>query len=175
MRNIEIGESVEKLINASFDPGFPKGQGAFNLEPAMGSLSFFSVFLGWLAEVILVNLAIVCLLFFIQILLRNQKAAIILCCFVLILIYMPASVLSFASLFVFMAAWLFVLMRFGLIGGIFYLLVSYIVRAPITFDASAWYSGYGYAALAIFAAIVLYAFYTSLGGRPLLASSRLDD
>ena len=141
----------------------------------MGSLSFFSVFLGWLAEAILVNLAIVCLLFFIQILLRNQKAAIILCCFVLILIYMPASVLSFASLFVFMATWLFVLMRFGLIGGIFYLLVSYIVRAPITFDASAWYSGYGYAALGIFAALVLYAFYTSLGGRPILGTPQLDD
>jgi hypothetical protein len=40
---------------------------------------------------------------------------------------------------------------------------------------SAWYSSYGFAALAIFAAIVLYAFRTSLGGRPLLAPSRLDD
>jgi hypothetical protein len=46
---------------------------------------------------------------------------------------------------------------------------------PITLDASAWYSGYGYLALSIWAAIVLYAFRTSLGGRPLLASSHLDD
>jgi hypothetical protein len=44
-----------------------------------------------------------------------------------------------------------------------------------TLDASAWYAGYGYAVLAVFAAIVLYAFRTSLGGRPLLAPSRLDD
>ena len=59
-------------------------------------------------------------------------------------------------------------------------LASYFTNAlfiggPSTLDASAWYAGYGLAALAIFAAIVLYAFRTSLGGRPLLASSRLDD
>jgi hypothetical protein len=46
---------------------------------------------------------------------------------------------------------------------------------PITLDASAWYAPYGYAALAIIAAIVLYAFRTSLGGRPLLAPSPIDD
>jgi hypothetical protein len=46
---------------------------------------------------------------------------------------------------------------------------------PITLDVSAWYSGTGYAALAVFAAIVLYSFRTSLGGRSLLSASHLDD
>jgi hypothetical protein len=40
---------------------------------------------------------------------------------------------------------------------------------------SACYARYGYFALAIFAAIVLYAFYTSLGGRPLIAAPQLDE
>ena len=45
---------------------------------------------------------------------------------------------------------------------------------PLTLDASAWYSGYGFAALLIFAAVVLYAFRNSLGGRPLLGAPPLD-
>ena len=46
---------------------------------------------------------------------------------------------------------------------------------PFTLDASAWYSHASFAALAIFAVVVLYAFRYSLGGRPLIAASQLDD
>jgi len=46
---------------------------------------------------------------------------------------------------------------------------------PATLDASAWYSHASFAALAIFAVVVLYAFRYSLGGRPLIAASQLDD
>jgi hypothetical protein len=46
---------------------------------------------------------------------------------------------------------------------------------PATLDTSAWYFGTGLGALAVLAVIVLYAFRTSLGGRPLLAPSHLDD
>jgi len=46
---------------------------------------------------------------------------------------------------------------------------------PLTLDASAWYSHAGFAALAIFAAVVLYAFRYSLGGRSLLATSPPED
>jgi len=45
----------------------------------------------------------------------------------------------------------------------------------MTLDASAWYASYGYLALVTFGAMVLYAFRTSLGGRPLLAAQHLDD
>jgi hypothetical protein len=45
----------------------------------------------------------------------------------------------------------------------------------ITLDASAWYAPYGYAALAMLAAIVLYAFRTSLGGQPLFGRASLED
>jgi hypothetical protein len=156
--------------------GYSERLRGFRFESVMGSLSFFSVLLSYLGEIITVNLAIVCLLFFVRILLRNQKVSIAVCILVLILIYVPGNILSFAGLLVLWAPLLFVLMRFGLIGGILYLFPTYIFsRFPITLDTSAWYSRYGFAALAILAAIVLYAFRTSLGGRPLLASSHLDD
>ena len=45
---------------------------------------------------------------------------------------------------------------------------------PATFNSSAWYAGYGYVALAIVAAIALYGFRTSLGGRPVFAGGNLD-
>jgi len=58
----------------------------------------------------------------------------------------------------------------GLLGFINSLLAS--TRATLFVN---WYSGYGLAAVAIFAVMVLYAFRTSLGGRPLLAAPHLDD
>jgi hypothetical protein len=74
------------------------------------------------------------------------------------------------------AVFLFMLMRFGLVAFALTWLSSIIFSTfPATLDSSAWYFGYGFAAVAMFAAIVLYAFRYSLGGRPLLAPSRLDD
>ena len=70
----------------------------------------------------------------------------------------------------------FSLMRFGLMAVVFIALIRRIVEAfPTTIDVSAWYSGYGFAVLGIYAVIVLYAFRTSFGGCPLLATSRLDE
>jgi hypothetical protein len=72
--------------------------------------------------------------------------------------------------------YIFVLVRFGLLSLTWSVVaVSFFKNIPATLDASAWYFGYGLAALAIFAAIVLYAFRSSLGSRPLITSSRLDE
>ena len=71
---------------------------------------------------------------------------------------------------------LFLLIRFGLVGLVVFWFAAMILKSDlITLDASAWYSGYGFAMLAIFIAVVLYAFRTSLGGRQFLAPSHLDD
>jgi hypothetical protein len=46
---------------------------------------------------------------------------------------------------------------------------------PLTLDVSSWYARCSFTAVAIFAAIVLYAFRTSLGGRPIFGTPRLDE
>ena len=50
-----------------------------------------------------------------------------------------------------------------------------LVTFPVTYEISAWYSSYHLAALAIYAVVVLYAFRTSLGGRPVFGTPRLDE
>ena len=80
---------------------------------------------------------------------------------------------------IFVIEWLLyyvVLKRYGLVAAIAMTFVWRIfVDFQMTFQASAWYAGYGYAALAVVAAIVLHGFRTSLGGRPLLNAPGVDD
>jgi len=71
---------------------------------------------------------------------------------------------------------LIVLMHFGVLATIANFLCCFILmRCPITLDLSSWCAPVGYALLAILAIVVLYAFRTSLGGRPIFGTPRLDD
>jgi serine/threonine-protein kinase len=63
---------------------------------------------------------------------------------------------------------LFVLMRFGLLGGIAMGIIEGFFLVPMTIQTSAWYAAPGFVALFLIAAISLYAFRTSLGNRPAL-------
>ena len=110
-------------------------------------------------------------------LLRNQTATIIACVLVSALGQTPSNLSVFTAIVGIIISTLFfiALMRFGLLAMVFCWFTDFCLLNPITFDASAWYSGYGFAALAIFAAVVLYGFRFSLGSRPLLAASHLDD
>ena len=67
-------------------------------------------------------------------------------------------------------------MRFGLLAEVIAgIMVGLFSTFAATLDASAWYAGTGYAALAVLAAIIIYALRTSPGGRPILTPSHLDD
>jgi serine/threonine-protein kinase len=46
---------------------------------------------------------------------------------------------------------------------------------PLTLQGSAWYAGMGQAGLLVIAAVTLYGFYTSLGGKPIFGGATLDD
>ena len=88
----------------------------------------------------------------------------------------PGNPFSYATWLVLTSLHLFILMRFGLVAAVLALFSHrLLLDLPTILDSSAWYFGYGFTAFAVFAAIVLYAFRTSLGGRPVLAPSRLDD
>jgi hypothetical protein len=127
-------------------------------------------------NVVFGSMGLVALIFFLRALLRNQAIALAVCLLLWTLTLSPSSYWAFAIALVLGAILLFVLLRFGLVAAIFeYLFCLIVVKFPITLDASAWYAPVGYAALAILAIIVLYAFRTTIGRRPLLASSHLDE
>jgi hypothetical protein len=69
------------------------------------------------------------------------------------------------------------MMRFGIVAGALSVFTCLLLTAaPMDARASStWLSLYEYMALAIFAVIVLYAFRTSLGGRPLLGAPKFED
>ena len=46
---------------------------------------------------------------------------------------------------------------------------------PLTTQGSAWYAGISLAGILLMAAIAFYAFYTSLGGRPVFGGAVLED
>jgi hypothetical protein len=83
---------------------------------------------------------------------------------------------AFAVAVVISALYLFAMMRFGLVALVFLILwASLLLVVPFSFDSTAWYARYGYPNLAICAAIVIYAFRTSLGSRPLFGTAQLDE
>jgi serine/threonine protein kinase len=122
----------------------------------------------------------VSILFFLRVLLKRQVVAVIF--YVLFWAVFSStnqfqwSLATFATQVVINAVWVFIMMRFGLIALAVALFVWMFCSVfPLTLDVSAWYIEHSCAVLAVFAAVVLYAFRKSLGGRPLIAPSRLDD
>jgi Protein kinase domain len=71
----------------------------------------------------------------------------------------------------------FLLIRFGLLAlvaqGFFYGPLSNIF--PLTTQMSSWYAGISLAGILLMAAMALYGFYTSLGGRPVLGSAVFEE
>jgi len=147
------------------------------LTTFMGSRFFLSNILTILSSNIAAGLFLICLLCILMMLLKNQRAAIVVCCLGLALITPPNShsLWSVAIKLCMSPIFIILLLRFGFLASAASMVGTAILRFfPIGLQ-SAWYSGYGYAALAIIAVIVLYAFRTAIGRQPLLAASRFDD
>jgi hypothetical protein len=119
------------------------------------------------------------ILFLLRLLLRNQPAAAVL----FVLIFTVWEALNYDSLLLgiileglWSAILLLLLMRFGLLATAAALFFQNIlVCFPITTQLSAWYSGVGLAGLLLLLGLTLYAFHTSLGGRPMFGARLLDD
>jgi hypothetical protein len=148
----------------------------FDFQSIMGTRFFISVLMAMLSSIVIDSLMQICFLLILTLLLRNQKAAMTVCIILFAMALGTESYWAFPISLVTSACYFFVLMRFGLVAMMFlYATYYFFTKFPITLSTSAWYSGYGFTAIAILAIVVLYAFRNSLGGRPLLASSRLDD
>ena len=78
--------------------------------------------------------------------------------------------LILSSLFVFL------MIRFGLLTLVANFVFWYVLsNFPLTTQMSAWYAGIGLAGILLLAAIAFYAFYTSLGGRPVFGGAVLEE
>jgi hypothetical protein len=70
----------------------------------------------------------------------------------------------------------FLLRRLGLLWMVVsFVFVGLLTNLPLTTQWSAWYSGYSIAGILLMAAIVLFGFYTSLGGRPIFGGAVLEE
>ncbi|MBZ5499989.1 MAG: serine/threonine protein kinase [Acidobacteriia bacterium] len=74
------------------------------------------------------------------------------------------------------SVYVFIQLRFGVVAlAAAYLFASILFGFPITMHPSAWYSGIGLIGLGLLLALTLYAFRTSLGGRPIFGRTTLED
>jgi predicted Ser/Thr protein kinase len=80
------------------------------------------------------------------------------------------------SVLVFSGVAVFLLIRFGLVALVANFVIWYLLtHFPLTTQGSAWYAGISLAGILVMAAITLYDFYTSLGGRPVFGSAVLEE
>jgi hypothetical protein len=157
---------------------FLAGHDVPNMLTAIGTfLGPRYIVIYWLARALfalLICLATLCVLVVLRVLLRNQKAAIVVCIVLIAADFGPS--LGYEAGLIYGIAWFFVLMRVGFAAAVFAHFTLYLINTmPMTLDTSAWYSGDGYLALTIFGAIVLYAFRASLGGQSLFGRASLED
>jgi serine/threonine protein kinase len=147
-----------------------------SLNGIMGTRFVISRLLGNVFEVVISGLCAILLLVIAKVLLKSQKVAAFVIIITFAVISMPQTLWSWGGCLIFGILMFVTITRFGLVGCSFGLFATYLLsRSPATLETSAWYAPYGYAALVFLAAIVLLAFRYSLGGRPLLAPSHLDE
>ena len=75
----------------------------------------------------------------------------------------------------FSAVFLWMVLRWSLLGAIIFFSIPDMSELAITYDPSRWYSSVGIVQFALLAGLAFYGFYTSLGGRPVLRKAFLEE
>jgi hypothetical protein len=123
--------------------------------------------IGWLFLVLLIRLLV-----------RNQWLAAVVAASSFALVFVVEGsypLLFYFFIFVAFLAYGLVLVRFGLIVGLFGMAYMYIGSSVVlTADPSSWYAGRSLFALLVMAGIAVYAFYISLAGRQLYKGDALE-
>jgi serine/threonine protein kinase len=134
-----------------------------------------------LGSALVVSLAFLFVLFLMRALLRNQWAAA--AAFVLLLSGLLAAQVqegafgAFAALVALNGVTVFLLIRLGLLALVACFVFQYCLleNFPLTTQGSAWYAGISLAGIVLMAAMALYGFYTSLGGRPVFGGAVFEE
>ncbi len=117
-------------------------------------------------------------LFFLRVLLRKQWAAVI--AFVLLFTVLYSSTSQFAPVLlvnnlILTGLTVFVLIRFGLLALVATWVFVGLLNFPLTTQGSAWYASISLTGILLMAAMALYGFYTSLGGRPVFGGAVIEE
>jgi hypothetical protein len=170
--------SLVGLIYGLFSGPFPQPRPSLfeRLSLFYGPHMIVAGVLQILVEGIFYTLAAAFIVSMMRILLRNTWAAAIVPCLLLpLLTFLGGSTEATILLVMFLPFLFFVFLRFGLLAlmafAFFMLFTAYF---PSTIQTG-WYSGVVLTGYALQIAFVLYAFRTSLGGRPMFGTPRLDE
>ncbi|MCG6950106.1 MAG: serine/threonine protein kinase [Acidobacteria bacterium] len=88
---------------------------------------------------------------------------------------MPNPMIFFVYMSVAFGAFLFVLIRFGLLAPVFWGIYMWFAGfVPLTLDSSAWYAGRSWITLLLLATLAAYGFWISLAGRPLINADMIE-
>jgi eukaryotic-like serine/threonine-protein kinase len=122
-------------------------------------------------------IALLFVLFLLRVLLRKEWAAAaawaLLFAFLAPLGDTPVAV---AGALIFSSLAVLVMIRFGLLALVTnFVVFSILQRFPLTTQGSVWYAGISMFGILLMAAITLYSFYTSLGGRPIFGGAVLEE
>jgi serine/threonine-protein kinase len=118
-------------------------------------------------------------LFLLRVLLRKEWAAAVawvLLFTVFLVLGGPFDPVVLVGTLIFLGLAVFVMIRFGLLALVTNFVAYNILQDyPLTTQGSAWYAGIGLAGILVIAAMALYGFYTSLGGRPVFGGAVLEE
>jgi hypothetical protein len=118
------------------------------------------------------------ILLLLRVLLRRQWIAVVAVILFAAGLAVPSAanpMIFFAFMSVAFGAFLFVLLRFGLLAPVFWAVYMWLANSVVlTLDSSAWYAGRSWFTLLLFAALAAYGFWISLAGRPLMKSDVLE-
>jgi serine/threonine-protein kinase len=126
---------------------------------------------------VLLSLAFLFLLVLLRALLRKEWAAAIAWVFFLTVFFsVGRDFVAQVEFLIVLGMTVFLLRRLGLLWflGVF-VFAGLLHDFPLTTQGSAWYAGISLAGIMLMAAIALYAFYTSLGGRPVFGGAVLEE
>ncbi len=129
---------------------------------------------------LVVSFVILFTLFLLRALLRKEWLAAIVCVFLITFFRPPSgdpfSAVTIVSILITTSLTVFLFLRFGLLAVMAsYFFDDLLGSFPLTTQMSSWYSGLSLAGIVLIAAMAFYAFYTSLGGRPVFGGAVLEE
>jgi hypothetical protein len=146
----------------------------------LGARSIIASMSSGLGSALVAALAFLFVLFLMRALLRNQWAAAV--AFVVLLSGLSAArnqhaLFVFAMLLLLNGVTVFLLIRLGLLALVacFVFQLCLLENFPLTTQGSSWYAGISLAGILLMAALAFYAFYISLGGRPVFGSAMFEE